>query len=79
MAKRENFKISFDGKEVIKHKWNSSIRETESLIGKIAKAEKTTYNLVNSESIKEGFGFVSGFREWKGDNGKIIRFIIEKQ
>lgn len=79
MAKRENFKIVFNEKEVIKHKWNSSIRETELLIAEIAKAEKTTYNLVNSESIKEGFGFVRGFREWKGDNGKVVRFVIEKQ
>ena len=73
MAKRENFKISFNGKEVLKHKWNSSIRETESLIGKIAKEEKTTYNLVSSESVKEGTCHVKGYREWLGDNGNSAR------
>lgn len=77
MAKQENFKISFNGKEIIKHKWNSSIRETEFLIGEIAKSEKTIYKLVNSESIKEGFGFVKGFREWEGITAKLSALLLK--
>lgn len=78
MATRENFRISFNGQEVIKHKWNSACREVERLIGEIAKQENSSYSLVDSSSVKVGFHHVKGTRSWLGDNNRLVQFIIEK-
>jgi len=79
MANRENFTIQYNGKEVLKHAWNASIREVEKIVGQIAKEEQTIYNLTDSASFKEGFYHVHGYREWTGDNGKSVTFVINKQ
>lgn len=78
MATRKNYLIEYDGKEVIKHAWNSSLREIESIVAKIAGEEKQNYYLVEKETIKDGFYAVKGFRTWKGANGKIVKFEIKK-
>lgn len=79
MATRENFQItSTEGHSVIKHKWNSSIRCTESLIGEIAKEERTTYSLVDSISNKEGFNHNNGSRTWESTSGKRVVFSVRK-
>lgn len=79
MAKRENFTIKYNGQEIVKHAWNASIRETEKIVGQIAKEEQTIYNLTDSQSFKEGFSHVHGHRVWTGDNGKSVTFVINKQ
>lgn len=77
--KREQFNItSTDGHDVTKTKWNSANRAVENLVGEIAEAEQTTYNLIDSESIKEGFNHVKGSRTWKSKEGKVVVFNIEK-
>jgi hypothetical protein len=77
--KREQFLItSTDGHEVTKTKWNAANREVENLIGLIANEEATTYNLIDSESVKEGFNHVKGSRTWKSKDGKVVVFNIEK-
>lgn len=78
--KRETYKITSNtGIETAKFKWNSAIRETESLIGAIAKDELANYKLVDSVSIKGDCGHVKGSRTWQGSNGKTVIFTIEKQ
>ena len=79
MAKRENFIIQYSEKQIVKHAWNASIRETEKIIGQIAKEEQTIYNLTDSKSVKKGFGHVQGYRTWTGENGKSVTFVINKQ
>jgi hypothetical protein len=74
---RENFKISYNGIEVIKHKWNSACREVERLIGEIAQEQGKTFRLVKQHSEKEGFGHVVGIRVWQSDDS-IVLFTIEK-
>jgi len=73
--------VSWEGQSVVKHAWNSAIRETERLAGVFANQEQTTYNLVNSSSVRDdlGFYFVSGFREWHSVNGKVVRFNIQME
>ncbi len=77
---RENYTIIFGAQRVTKHKWNSSIRVTEQLIGDIARAESTTYELTNSFNSPKGlYGFEHGFRIWTGRNGNVVTFTIQKQ
>lgn len=77
--KRENFLItSTEGHEVIKFKWNSANREVENLIGEVAKNEGSNWNLVESESEKQGFHHISGVRVWERKDGKRISFFITK-
>lgn len=77
--KREQFSItSTDGHNVTKTKWNASNRCVEDLVKALANAEQTTYNLVDSESVKEGFNHVKGSRTWKSKEGKVVVFTIEK-
>lgn len=79
MAKRENFKISYNGQEVIKHAWNSANREVEAIIREIARQEGVIYYLQDKESVKEDrYSFVRGHRTWATSAGKTIRFDIEK-
>lgn len=77
---RENYIITSNrDHNVTKHKWNSAIRETEALIKEIAIQENTVYELVESHSHKEGFGFVKGHRTWKGKNGNVVTFSVVKE
>lgn len=79
MATRENFKITANGIEFdVRHKWNAANRSVESKIGEIACSEGCDYKLIDSESVKEGFYHVSGYRTWKGTNGNVVRFEIKK-
>ena len=78
--KRETFEIKANG--IIfdtRSKWNASIRSIEIKVSKIAKAEGTVYELIESHSEKEGFGYVRGFRVWKGRNGNVIKFEVKKK
>lgn len=77
--KREQFLItSTDGHNVTKTKWNASNRAVEGLVKDLAEAEQTTYNLIDSESVKEGSNHVKGSRTWKSVDGKVVVFNIEK-
>lgn len=77
--KRENFEIKFNGNVVIKHKWNSAIKEVENLIREIARTEQTIYELVESVSTKiDAWHFGNGVRVWKGRNNKTVSFTITK-
>lgn len=76
--KRETFEIKYENTTVKKHKWNSSIRETERLVGEIAKLQGCKYHLVGSESHKEGFSFTHGSRTWQNDNKDTVKFEIKK-
>lgn len=77
--KREAFLIvSTDGHNVTKTKWNAANRAVEGLVKELANAESTTYHLVDSESVKEGFNHVKGSRTWKSLTGKVVVFTIEK-
>lgn len=78
--KREQFKITYGDNTVLKNSWNASIREIEKIALAVARSENTKYRLIDSESHKsaDGFGHVKGFRVWRGDNGKTIRFNVEK-
>lgn len=77
--KREQFLItSTEGHELTKTKWNASNRCVECLVGELANAESTTYRLVDSESVKEGFHHVKGSRTWKSVDGKVVVFTIQK-
>jgi len=76
--KREIFTITCNDVKVIKHKWNKAIDETERMIRHIALNEKTVYKLIDSQSTKDGFYHVSGYRTWQGDNGNIVKFDINK-
>lgn len=79
MAKRETFKITANGVEFeTRSKWNAANRAVEKKIGEIAQLEGSDYKLIDSESVKEGFYHVSGYRVWRGDNGNIVRFEIKK-
>jgi hypothetical protein len=76
---RENYTISYNGKQAVKHKWNAAVREIERLIKEIAREENTTYTLTGSHSEKEGFYHVSGYRQWEREDGKIVMFEIRKE
>lgn len=76
--KRENFTITYNGEQVIKHKWNSSLREIEAIVRQIARDECAVYNLIDKESTKGETGFVAGYRTWQSTSGKTIRFDIKK-
>lgn len=79
MATRENFHIFANGVLIeTRHKWNAANRAVEAKAGELAKAENTTYRLTESGSRKEGFHHVEGFRVWRGDNGRSVRFEIRK-
>ena len=78
--KRETFEIKANGVVFdTRSKWNSSIRSIEGKVNEIAKVESTVYELVDSHSEKEGFYNVRGFRVWKGRNGNVIKFEVEKK
>ena len=77
--KRDIYVISYNDIIIKKNAWNSSIRTIESIVRDIARTENTIYRLVNSESIKNEYReHVSGFRVWQADNGKTIKFTVEK-
>lgn len=78
--KRENFRItSTVGHDVVKHKWNSSIREIESLVRGLAKEVGATYCLTGSVSNKEDGKYINGKREWTNQsNGCVVVFTINK-
>lgn len=79
--KRKNYVIeSSDGRVQVKHAWNAALREIESMIRETAKSEGTFYRLSGSKAEKgpDGFSFVRGYREWRGDNGRSVRFDIVK-
>lgn len=77
--KRKVYEIKFDGNVVTKNAFNSSIRKIEAIVAKIARVEKTTYYLTNSATIeKDGSGIIKGSRQWTGENGRVIEFIVEK-
>ena len=77
--KRDKFLITLNGKEeFVKSKWNTSIRFIEGYVRTIAKNNEM-FRLVGSFSNKNLDGFyVSGVREWKGDIGTKLLFVIEK-
>lgn len=77
--KREQFLItSTVGHNIIKHKWNSSIREVERLIREHARNNSEYWSLIESTSQKETYYFVSGMRVWQSDKGEKITFYITK-
>lgn len=79
MAKRKNFKISYEGNEVIKHAYNSSILEIEKIVWEIARKERQSYYL--TESTREENEFKRGVkatRKWTAEDGKTIVFVIEQ-
>ena len=77
--KRQQFHItSTAGHNVIKFKWNSSIREIERLVKELAVNDKATYSLTNSESIKDGFSHAMGLREWTRQDGLVVKFMVSK-
>lgn len=78
--KRENFRItSTIGHDVTKHKWNSSIREIERLVGELVKDVGATYCLTGSLSNKEDGKYTNGNREWTNQsNGCVVVFTINK-
>lgn len=78
--KREQFHIkSTVGHNVTKSTWNSSIRAIEKMAKQLAVDTGANYHLTDSESIKEGFYFVRGFRTWTNQkNGCQVVFSINK-
>lgn len=60
--------------------WNGAIRKIESLVRNIARENECYARLINSESNKsdDGLYHVSGFREWRLDNGILLNYTIEK-
>jgi hypothetical protein len=75
--KRKNFEIIKNGVYLeTKHAWNSSIRAIEADVNKVAHEEDTVYNLVDAESIKEGFYMVSGYRIWVSVAGNTFKYEI---
>jgi len=81
--KRKNYLVTSDaGHHVIKHAWNSAIRETAALTLAAARQERTTYELVESVSNRDpdGWDFANGARTWRRtDGGKAIKYTIERQ
>lgn len=78
--KSEKFEIKANGVLVdTRRKWNASIRSIEANIRARAKEEGTQYELIDSSCEKEGFYFVRGYRVWKGQNGNVVKFEIEKR
>lgn len=77
--KRKTFEIKVDGVVVGKrYTYNASIRGTEAMIREQAKADDTTYVLIDHGGEKDAFrNHYRGFRVWRGDNGKVIRYDIE--
>jgi hypothetical protein len=75
---RKNFRITSNaGHDVVKHAYNSSLREIECLVRELARKESTVYSLTGSNGVKEGFNYVSGYREWTSREGKAVMFNIE--
>lgn len=76
---RKNFKItSSEGLEITKHAWNSSIRAIEANVREIARSEKTTYNLIDSCSIRsDPWHFCEGTRTWASSDKTIVYIIKE--
>jgi len=74
--RRKNFKIEFNGKTVIKHAFNSSVRETERLIRQISNEEQSGYILIGKTFDKVN---LNGSRIWKGENGNVVKFVITRE
>lgn len=72
--KRENYTIRWLNNRRVKHAFNSSVREIEKLIGRIANKENQTYILTHSLYDKANN---TGSRTWQGENGNTITFTIE--
>jgi hypothetical protein len=75
---RENFRIAFDGQEVIKHKWNACRKEVEKIVRDIARNENTAYCLTGHTAHKEGFYHTSGSMQWTSKAGRVVSFSINK-
>lgn len=78
--KRENFEIRFNDQVVVKHAWNSSIREIEKIVKEIALEEQQMYTLTSKTSELHPTMYKkhhNGTRVWTGENGKQISFTIE--
>ena len=78
--KRETFEIRVNGILIeTRSKWNAATKAIESKIKEIAKSESQMYMLSDKESIKGEYGFVQGYRTWKGmKDGRILKFEIKK-
>lgn len=78
VMKRDVFTISYQGRSVIKSKWNSARREVENIIRDIARTEGAIYERISDNSIKEGAYHIKGAIAWRSGTGKVINFTIEK-
>ena len=79
--KREQFRItSTEGHNIVKSAWNSSNRAIEKLAKELAIRDETYYCKSGSQSVKDGFYFTSGTREWTNQNtGATVLFTIAKE
>lgn len=78
---RKNYLITSDhGHRIIKHAFNSSVREIEKMMREVAYSDNCSFCLTEKTLVKDNAGnAVSGVRTWQGDNGKKVFFKIVLQ
>lgn len=77
---RKSYIIAYGNYRVVKHAWNSAIREIEVIMRRIVQAEGGRYDLTASGGEKDEMSnYVRGFREWTSDTGKVVRFDVWRE
>ena len=77
--KRKEYLVTIGNSSWIKYSWNSAIRSIELNIKQRAEAFSTTYELVASESVKDGDHFDHGERVWySASHGEKRRYLIQR-
>lgn len=77
--KRKEYLVTYNGISFIKFAWNAACKEIESVVGKIAKAERVDYHLIDSVHTRVDGQLVASTRTWRGDDGTTIVFALTKK
>lgn len=78
--KRKTYIIAYGPYRVVKHAWNTAMREIERLVSQMAQAEGQDYRLTDSGGERDALkNHVSGFREWTRADGAAVRFEVWRE
>jgi hypothetical protein len=77
MKAKQYLVTSTVGHTATKRTWNSAVKHIVELTRVLARDAGTHYVLTDSESVKDGFWFISGSRSWTNQkNGCVVVFSI---
>ena len=77
--RRKEYLVTIGNSSWVKYSWNSAIKSIDLNIKQRAELFSTTYELVASESVKDGERFDHGERVWySASHGEKRRYLIRR-